>query len=168
MSLAGRVCPPPPSPTCDCPAASQPARTQTIGVKTELNWASDAEMGQFSCQNCTAGQGTDSGHRQRWVLQNIGGGVTGCSDSGCFGGPAEARVGVLFGQWTPQFLFSRSTSPLSNTTRHNKTVQSRQLPPWVSISAACFCKPQFWRHRPPRPAFLSLECLTPSGPGTSW
>lgn len=32
--------------------------------RTEL---SDAEMGQFSYRKCTAGQGKDSGHRQRWV-----------------------------------------------------------------------------------------------------
>lgn len=137
---------PPLPPACDYPAASQPARAQTIGVKSELNWVSDAEMGQFSCQNCTAGQGMDT---DRWVPQTWGGGLPDARTLVCFGGPADACVGALFGQWTPRFLFSRSTSPLSNTTQHSKTVQSRQLPPWVSISAACFCKPQFWRWATP-------------------
>lgn len=138
MGLTGRD-----PPACDYPAASQPARAQTIGVKSELNWASDAEMGQFSCQNCTAGQGMDT---DRDESRRRGGGA-GCRTLGlCL---LRGSVGALFGQWTPRFLFSRSTSPLSNTTQHSKTVQSRQLPPWVSISAACFCKPQFWRWATP-------------------
>lgn len=90
---------------------------------------------------------TRDGHRQRWVPQTWGGGGAGCRTLGlCL---LRGSVGALFGQWTPRFLFSRSTSPLSNTTQHSKTVQSRQLPPWVSISAACFCKPQFWRWATP-------------------
>lgn len=72
-----------------------------------------------------------------------GGGVSGSLDSHCFGSPAQSSMGVLFGQWNSRYLFSRTTSPLSNTTWPSKKVQSQQPPPLPR------------HYQPSQPAFLS-------------
>lgn len=142
MGLTGRD-PPPPSPP---PVITQQPLNQHVHrlLEWSQNWTERLMLKWDSFPVRTAQ--LDKGWTQTEMSPaDVGGG--GCRTLGlCL---LRGSVGALFGQWTPRFLFSRSTSPLSNTTQHSKTVQSRQLPPWVSISAACFCKPQFWRWATP-------------------
>lgn len=146
---------PPPSlpPACDYPAASQPARAQTIGVKSELNWASDAEMGQFSCQNCTAGQGMDTDRDES--RRRGGGGVAGRSDSVCFGGPWVLCLdSELLGSSFPVL-------PHPCQTLHSTVKQSRadSYPPELAFLQLVFANHSSEGERPPRPAFLCFNAF---------